>query len=150
MQFYGRIVPFTASHANMPYPMYGYHNPGYGVGHHYSMSHPHSYYNGMILTNPPPGTYHTGDEQHKLFHNPLQPKNPHPTHYHPYNGFQPYPKPNNNVKPPGGNLGSILNSFKLENGSLDINKMANTAGQMMNALTQASQMAKGISAVFKA
>ncbi|GAA0347975.1 YppG family protein [Bacillus carboniphilus] len=45
--------------------------------------------------------------------------------------------------------GSILNSFKGQDGSIDINKMMNTAGQMMNAVNQVSSMVKGLGSMFK-
>ncbi len=43
----------------------------------------------------------------------------------------------------------ILNSFKSQDGTVDINKMVNTAGQMMNAVTQVSSLVKGFGGMFK-
>jgi hypothetical protein len=97
--------------------------------------------------------YGSANMQPQLFQNPLQPEDKH--------GFSPYEKggvpppyplphqPNHFPKPPPGQFASILNSFKSESGTLDINKMVNTAGQMMNALTQLSAMAKGLGGLFK-
>ena len=87
-----------------------------------------------------------------LFQNPLQPQeqmhpyqNPHP----PMNGFiNPYPKHNIMPKQPGG-MHSLMNSFKSQDGSVDFNKMMNTAGQMMNAVTQVTSLVKGLGGMFK-
>jgi len=44
---------------------------------------------------------------------------------------------------------SLLSQFKNEDGTVDINKMMDTAGQMMGAVNQISGLVKGISNVFK-
>jgi hypothetical protein len=87
-----------------------------------------------------------------LFKNPLEPKdnyfNQHlNSNQYPMN-YNPYPKPNTLPRPNGG-LGTIMNSFKGQDGNLDINKMMNTAGQMMNAVSQVSAMVKGLGGMFK-
>ncbi|MFB6466047.1 YppG family protein [Cytobacillus sp. Hz8] len=87
-----------------------------------------------------------------IFSNPLQPVN----HSQAYGQTQqninpnmhPYPKNALNSKPPSG-VQSIMNSFKAQDGSLDLNKMIDTAGQMMNAVTQVSSMVKGFGGMFK-
>jgi hypothetical protein len=87
-----------------------------------------------------------------LFQNPLQPQeeiysfqNQHPQ----MNGFiNPYPKNNLMMKQPGG-MHSLMNSFKSQDGSVDFNKMMNTAGQMMNAVTQVTSLVKGLGGIFK-
>lgn len=98
--------------------------------------------------------YGTPNTQSHLFQNPLEPEEDKGFSMEKYGlGPQPYPVPNQQPvifpKPPPGQLGTILNSFKSQSGSLDINKMVDTAGQMMNALTQLSNMAKGIGGLFK-
>jgi hypothetical protein len=86
-----------------------------------------------------------------IFKNPLEPKNPYNQHMnlnqYPMN-YNPYPKPNTLPRPNGG-FGTIMNSFKGQDGNLDINKMMNTAGQMMNAVSQVSAMVKGLGGMFK-
>jgi hypothetical protein len=87
-----------------------------------------------------------------LFQNPLQPKEEvvH-NQYMPMNGYpmmNPYPKQGNIPKQPGG-MNSIMNSFKSQDGSVDFNKMMNTAGQMMNAVNQVSSLVKGFGGFFK-
>lgn len=89
---------------------------------------------------------------HELFQNPLQPDddyyygqfNPNVAKYHPY------PKPTNFPNQKGGQLSAILNSFKSQNGTFDVNKMVNTTGQLVNAISQVSNMAKGLGGIFKA
>jgi hypothetical protein len=87
-----------------------------------------------------------------LFQNPLQPKEEMITNpYLPINGFpimNPYPKQSFIPKPPNG-IQSIMNSFKSQDGSVDFNKMMNTAGQMVNAVTQVSSLVKGLGGIFK-
>jgi hypothetical protein len=88
-----------------------------------------------------------------LFQNPLQPQEeilPFQNQQHPsMNGcINPYPKQNLMPKQPGG-MHSLINSFKSQDGSVDFNKMMNTAGQMMNAVTQVSSLVKGLGGMFK-
>lgn len=63
--------------------------------------------------------------------------------------MNPYPKGSAMAKQPSG-VKSVLNSFKSQDGSLDINKMVDTAGQMINAVSQVSSVVKGIGGMFKA
>ncbi|MGJ7909410.1 YppG family protein [Neobacillus sp. LXY-1] len=88
-----------------------------------------------------------------LFHNPLQPKEEMIQQpYMPMNGYpimNPYPKNNVIPKQPGG-MQSFMNSFKSQDGSVDFNKMVNTAGQMVNAVTQVGSLIKGFGGIFKA
>ena len=90
-----------------------------------------------------------------IFQNPLQPLDqPQPYYYpNPVNNVaniypNQYPKNAFNVKQPSG-ISSVMNSFKAQDGSVDINKMINTAGQMMNAVSQVSSMVKGLGGVLK-
>ncbi|MFS0645043.1 YppG family protein [Siminovitchia sp. 179-K 8D1 HS] len=101
-----------------------------------------------------PHHYGPPNTQPQLFQNPLQPEDDKGASQQDYGvGPQPYQVPNQPPgffpKPPPSQLGTILNSFKSQSGTLDINKMVDTAGQMMNALTQLSNMAKGIGGLFK-
>jgi hypothetical protein len=89
-----------------------------------------------------------------LFQNPLQPteEKVQQQPYVPMNGYpmmNPYPKNNIMSKQPGG-VQSIINSFKSQDGSVDLTKMVNTAGQMMNAVSQVSSLVKGFGGFFKA
>lgn len=82
-----------------------------------------------------------------LFQNPLQPH--HEQQYYPsQQSVHPYPKINVVQKPSGG-LHSVMNSFKGQDGTIDFNKMMNTAGNMMNAVSQVSSVVKGFSSIFK-
>ncbi|MEH7093425.1 YppG family protein [Neobacillus vireti] len=95
--------------------------------------------------------YKQKDNQY-LFQNPLQPKDEMVQQpYMPMNGYpimNPYPKNSFMPKQPGG-MQSLINSFKSQDGSVDINKMVNTAGQMMNAVNQVSSLVKGFGGIFK-
>lgn len=100
-----------------------------------------------------PNQYFPQKESQSLFHNPLQPKEeqmPYP--YMPMNGYpimNPYPKQSFIPKQSGG-MQSILNSFKSQDGSVDLNKMISTAGQMANAVSQVTSLVKGFGGIFKA
>lgn len=126
---------------------------GYGGFPNFSLQ--HQTFNGHnIAAGGQPHHYGTPNTHSKLFHNPLQPEEDKGFSLSQYGiGPQPPPVPNQQPgyfpKPPSGQLGMILNSFKSQSGTLDINKMVDTAGQMMNALTQLSNMAKGIGGLFK-
>jgi len=90
---------------------------------------------------------------HLLFENPLQPQNEasYGGYYQqemPYPNMNPYPQQAFLPKQAGG-FQSIMNSFKSQDGNLDINKMVDTAGQMMNAVTQVSSMVKGLGGMIK-
>jgi hypothetical protein len=102
-------------------------------------------------------TYHNQPFSQKdsqfLFQNPLQPQDElvQKPQYMPMNGYpvmNPYPKQSAIPKQPGG-VQTLLNSFKSQDGSVDINKMVNTAGQMMNAVNQVSSLVKGFGGIFK-
>ncbi|MGG3469608.1 YppG family protein [Neobacillus pocheonensis] len=87
-----------------------------------------------------------------LFQNPLQPQDDMYQQYPPMNGYpmmNPYPKQGTIPKQPGS-MQSFMNSFKSQDGSVDFNKMMNTAGQMMNAVNQVSSLVKGFGGFFKA
>lgn len=87
-----------------------------------------------------------------LFQNPLQPQDDPIYGFYgqqpEYQNFNPYPQQNFLPKQPSG-LQSIMNSFKSQEGNLDLNKMVDTAGQMVNAVTQVSSLVKGLGGMFK-
>jgi hypothetical protein len=88
-----------------------------------------------------------------LFQNPLQPKeemtqNQYIPQMNGYSVMNPYPKPNAMIKQPGG-IQSLMNSFKSQDGTVDVNKMVNTAGQVVSAVTQVSSLVKGLGGIFK-
>jgi hypothetical protein len=90
-----------------------------------------------------------------IFQNPLQPQEPDQPYYHPNSvgeppGYYPnaYPKHAFMPKQPSG-IQSVMNSFKAQDGSVDFNKMINTAGQMMSAVSQVSNMVKGLGGMLK-
>ncbi|MFC3884199.1 YppG family protein [Bacillus songklensis] len=62
----------------------------------------------------------------------------------------PTPYPTSSSKTPQAQMPSIMSQFKASDGSIDINKMMNTAGQMMGAVNQLTGMVKGLSGIFKA
>ena len=49
----------------------------------------------------------------------------------------------------GGNISSVLNQFKTQEGSIDFNKMIDTAGMMLNSMNQVSNLVKGVGSIFK-
>ncbi|WP_050615385.1 YppG family protein [Bacillus testis] len=80
------------------------------------------------------------------FANPLQQKGPQPS----YNGIpHPYPKQASIQKEQPSGFKSIMNQFKTQDGSIDVTKMMNTAGQMMGTVNQVQSMFKGIGGIFK-
>ncbi|RSD26537.1 YppG family protein [Mesobacillus subterraneus] len=95
---------------------------------------------------------HKNNYAKMLFQNPLQSEDdPIYGYYNPqadYQNFNPYPQYAFMPKQPSG-MQSIMNSFKGQDGSLDVNKMVDTAGQMMNAVTQVSSLVKGLGGMFK-
>ncbi|KKI88823.1 hypothetical protein WQ54_30020 [Bacillus sp. SA1-12] len=60
----------------------------------------------------------------------------------------PYPKPAPYIKQPSG-FQTVLSQFKKSDGQLDINKMMDTAGQMMSAVNQMGGLFKGVTSIFK-
>ncbi|WP_235714591.1 YppG family protein [Neobacillus dielmonensis] len=116
-------------------PFFQNHQPGFGTP-----------YVGMS------GQPYTQKDSQFLFQNPLQPKEE--SYSQPYmqmNGYgimNPYPKQSFIPKQPSG-VQSLMNSFKSQDGSIDFNKMINTAGQMVNAVSQVSSLVKGFGGMFK-
>ena len=70
-----------------------------------------------------------------------------PQEMFPYPTPYPRPYPMLNTKSPG--VQTILSQFKTADGNIDINKMMNTMGQVVNAVNQVSSLVKGLSQTFK-
>ncbi|MBS4176600.1 YppG family protein [Lederbergia citrea] len=150
-QYQHQMPPAHYPYAMQPYQFGGM--PSYPMP---PMPHfPPPYPNGMQQYHPylEQGPMQNGGEKQgsHLFHNPLQPDDGYM-----YEKFgnqlgypNAYPKPPNVPKTVGNNFGSVLNSFKSQNGSLDFNKMINTTGQLVNAVNQVSGMFKGLGGLFK-
>ncbi|MFT8321177.1 MAG: YppG family protein [Bacillus sp. (in: firmicutes)] len=90
---------------------------------------------------------------HDVFQNPLQyQQDPYTSHAAKQNYQQgymnPYPK-QSFIPAKQGGVKNIMNSFKSQDGSLDFNKMMDTAGMMMNAMNQVSGLVKGVGGIFK-
>lgn len=64
------------------------------------------------------------------------------------NYMNPYPK-QSFIPQKQGNVKNFMNSFKSQDGSLDFNKMMDTAGMMMNAMNQVTGLVKGVGGIFK-
>jgi len=62
--------------------------------------------------------------------------------------FNPYPKAQQQ-KPQPSQFQSLMSQFKSSDGNYDMNKMMNTAGQMMGAMNQLTSLVKGFSGIFK-
>jgi YppG-like protein len=80
------------------------------------------------------------------FENPLQPKVKQP----PQQPFaNPYPTQQFMQKAQPSGIQSVLNQFKTQDGSMDVTKMMNTAGQMVNTVSQMTSVFKGVGGLFK-
>lgn len=113
-----------------PYPL----QANYPFQHHAQQSSQNSFANN-VFQNP------LEPESNQLYPKAGQPFSPNPY-------MNPYPKQSFLPKQPSG-VQSIMNSFKSQDGSLDINKMMDTAGSMMNAVSQVSSMVKGLGGIIK-
>lgn len=80
------------------------------------------------------------------FDNPLQPQVKRP----PSQAFvNPYPQQQFMQKAQPSGIQSVLNQFKTQDGSMDVTKMMNTAGQMVNTVSQMTSVFKGVGGLFK-
>ncbi|WP_428908897.1 YppG family protein [Niallia sp. Krafla_26] len=125
-------------HFGNPYPIQpsqGYPQP-FGNQQIQQPSTNHSSYSNIVFQNPL-----LASEENQATHT-----NPGYSNQEPY--FHPYPKASFLARPPSG-VSSVLNSFKSQDGKLDINKMVDTAGQMINAVSQVSTVVKGLGGMFK-
>lgn len=131
------LQPYPANephYGNYPYPSMQnpYPTPNYNM-HQYGPQMPQNSYVQSIFQNP------LEPEPTQSYAKSQQPANPY---------MNPYPSQSLVPKQPSG-VQSIMNSFKSQDGSLDINKMMDTAGTMMNAVSQVSTMVKGIGGMIK-
>lgn len=139
------------------YPNYSPYYP-YPSGSNYSSQMPSNpYFSGDTYGGNPYTQFGSNNHQtypaEWILENPLQPKknngggaNPYGANSYPY--LHPYPKQGAINRPPTG-MNSIMNSFKTQDGQFDLNKMIDTAGQMMNAVSQVSGLVKGLGGIFK-
>ncbi|RFU68456.1 hypothetical protein D0469_12010 [Peribacillus saganii] len=99
--------------------------------------------------SPPQAVPYYTEKQNNPFDNPLQPSTV--PHQQPgiHQFVNPYPKQSFMQKPQQAGISSVLNQFKTQDGSIDINKMMNTAGQVLNTVSQVSAMFKGAGSLFK-
>ncbi|WP_246288643.1 YppG family protein [Bacillus haikouensis] len=136
-----------------PFPHPASHNLGQmgnyqtqGEGQHFPPFHyspdpvrPTSQLNQAGYTNP----YFENPLQHEEY-NPYQMKAMQQQSY-----ANPYPKASFMAKKSNSGMGTIMNSFKSQDGSFDFNKVMNTAGQMMGTVNQVSSLVKGLGGMFK-
>ncbi len=129
----------------MPYQMlandynqYGGYPPNYFAGEQ-GMQPDQSYYNQPNVPRP--------NQAFTPFANPLQIKKNQQQLSVPYPN--PYPKQSFMQKPQPSGFQSVLNQFKTQDGSFDITKMMNTAGQMVGTVSQVQNMFKGLGGIFK-
>ena len=81
------------------------------------------------------------------FANPLQPSKAKQALQSPYPN--PYPKQAFMQKSQPSGFKSIMNQFKTQDGTIDVTKMMNTAGQMMGTVNQMQGMFKGLGGLLK-
>ncbi len=135
------IQPFTpqgGQQVQQPMPV----QPNFGV------NIPNPYMHQQFAHTPQPQMGYGPKHTQNLFANPLQ---QHPEQIN-NPGMQypnPYPKKSFMQKQQPSGIQSIMNQFKTQDGSIDINKMMNTAGQMMGTVNQVSGMFKGLGSFFK-
>lgn len=129
-----------------------------------------NFYNGPYNGQTQNSLYPNGNQQYgnQQYGNPYQSYQPgwpeqgyYPNGASPQQGIQPNPfQANPFIQQPfqqnvvqnkqSSGFGNVLNQFKSQNGSVDINKMMSTAGQMVSAVNQFSGIIKGIGGIFKA
>lgn len=159
------------SHSNQGYeniPLaYGQTNQGYEA-----MPHPHPYgqvppgYDSVPHPYGPANNFNNGPPSYGQYSMPPQPNNAMSG-----GGFSPFANPLQSKKTPQQSSGqypnpypkqafmqknqpssfkSIMNQFKTQEGTVDVTKMMNTAGQMMGTVNQVQSMFKGLGGIFKA
>lgn len=64
--------------------------------------------------------------------------------------MNPYPTQVQTGKSQNSQVNSFMNQFKGQDGNVDMKKMMDTAGQMMNTVNQLNNMFKGLASTFKA
>ena len=103
--------------------------------------------NSVMQPMPASQPYQQPAAPYSPFDNPLQPAKRPPQFQQPV--YNPYPKQQFMQKPQPSAIKSVMNQFKTQDGSVDITKMMNTAGQVMNTVSQVSTMVKGVGGFFK-
>ncbi|WP_409288894.1 YppG family protein [Peribacillus sp. SCS-37] len=129
------------------YPVNPYQGFSYHQGAHMQTNPYQSQYQGYVPQQMPYGQY----PQSNPFENPLKPQqgNSYGPNKQMHPGANPYPSQNFMQKQQSSGFSSIMNQFKTQDGSFDINKMMSTAGQMMNTMNQVSSIVKGFGGLFK-
>ncbi|MDF0726273.1 YppG family protein [Cytobacillus sp. S13-E01] len=106
------------------------------------------------------GSYYQNQNQNMQmpYQQPYNQNVPYPTPYSspyptPYSASYPTPYPTQQQQPfpqqsPSG-VQSIMGQFKNKDGTYNVDKMMNTAGQMMGAVNQIGSMVSGLSKTFK-
>ena len=107
-------------------------------------------YNGAIPFPQLQGGYPYGHKNmsNSPFANPLESKKMGP--YMNASFPNPYPKQAFMQKSQPSGFKSIMNQFKTQDGSMDVTKMMNTAGQMVGTVSQMQNVFKGLGGIFKA
>ena len=113
---------------------------------------PQNHFTGEQMMHPGQSYYNQPDpprpnQAFSPFTNPLQMKKNQQQSSIPYPN--PYPKQSFMQKPQTSGFQSVLKQFKTQDGSFDITKMMNTAGQMMGTVRQVQNMFKGLGGIFK-
>ncbi|MCH1624702.1 YppG family protein [Fredinandcohnia quinoae] len=117
---------------------YGHSWPYYSQPNYQSYLYPYSMFSNQSFSNNfPPQT--SKQQQQPYFSNSSSMYTPYPT---------PYPIGNMNQQQTAG-VQSFLSQFKKKDGTYDVNKLMDTAGQMMGAVNQVSSIVKGLSQTFK-
>ena len=130
------------------YGQQGYQQQGNMYGQQFSPYQQQGYGPVMQVMPPHPNPYSfqpPEQDKYSPFGNPLQTKKG--TQHKAYPN--PYPKQSFMQKPQPSGFQSIMNQFKTQDGSVDITKMMNTAGQMVGTVSQVQNMVKGLGGIFK-
>ncbi|WP_449536704.1 YppG family protein [Ferdinandcohnia sp. Marseille-Q9671] len=110
-------------------PTYQYVNYG-GYQPYWNYPSPHPYLHGS------PSSYGS----YSSFSNQMPYQAPYPN---------PYPTGMGNQQPQGKGASGLLSQFKTKEGTYDINKLMDTAGQMVGAVNQVNSIVKGLTKTFK-
>ncbi|WP_234396923.1 YppG family protein [Bacillus massiliglaciei] len=164
---YGPMLPYPMPYNHhdpsmqpQPFPIENHYNPASSV-HNQPAQNPYQSYPqpaqpvGMMMQGQMGPAVNTGlplspkgPSQVNFFENPLQSSVKSAKQFQPPSYSHPYPKQQFMQKQPSG-FKTVINQFKTQDGSIDVTKMMNTAGQMMSTFTQVSSMVKGVGSFFK-
>lgn len=144
--------PSNSGYSPMPgHNGYTHVNNSNDITNGYMPMHPQAQYGGQSLVPHLHPLYQGGQKSlsqggYSPFANPLQAKKEQSmTAQYP----NPYPKQAFMQKSQPSGFQSIMNQFKTQDGSIDVTKMMNTAGQMMGTVNQVQSMVKGLGGIFK-